>query len=38
MTMEQFEQMLSGGSPAEDEVEAMVQAMEMEAVSTEEMF
>ena len=39
MTMEEFEQMLSGGiNPAGDEVDSMVQAMEMEAVSTEEMF
>lgn len=39
MTMEEFEQMLSGGiNPAGDEVDSMAQAMEMEAVSTEEMF
>ena len=39
MTMEEFEQMLSGGgSVSDDEMESMVQAMEMEAVSTEEMF
>lgn len=39
MTMEEFEQMLSGGgSVSDDEMESMVQAMEMEAVSAEEMF
>lgn len=39
MTMEEFEQMLAGGgSLQDDEMDSMVQAMEMEAVSTEEMF
>lgn len=38
MTIEEFEQMLSGGDGiSENEVESMVREMEMEAVSTEEM-